>query len=50
MKIKPLREIIDGIKKFNLKDQFDLIVRISRDVVFPAVIISAIGCLKSIAG
>lgn len=41
MEIKPLTGIIDGIKKLNLKDKFDLIVGISRGGVVPAAIISS---------
>ena len=41
MEIKPLTEIINGIKKLDLKDKFDLIVGISRGGVVPAVMISS---------
>lgn len=41
MEIKLLPEIIDGIKKLDLKDKFDLIVGISRGGVVPAAIISS---------
>ncbi len=41
MEIKPLTEIIDGIKKLNLKDKFDLIVGISRGGVIPAAMVSS---------
>ena len=41
MEIKPLTEIISGIKKLNLKDKFDLIVGISRGGVVPAAMISS---------
>lgn len=41
MEIKPLTGIIDGIKKLDLKDKFDLIVGISRGGVVPAAIISS---------
>lgn len=41
MEIKPLKEIIDGIKKLNLKDKFDLVVGISRGGVVPAAILSS---------
>ncbi|MBI5356986.1 phosphoribosyltransferase [Candidatus Collierbacteria bacterium] len=41
MEVKSLTEIIDELKKLNLKDKFDLIVGISRGGVIPAVMISS---------
>lgn len=41
METKPLTDIIDGIKKLNLKDKFDLVIGISRGGVIPAAIISS---------
>lgn len=41
METKPLTGIIDGIKKLDLKDKFDLVVGISRGGVVPAAIISS---------
>lgn len=41
MEVKPLTEIIDGIKKLDLKDKFDLIVGISRGGIVPAAVISS---------
>lgn len=41
MGIKPLTEIIDGIKKLDLKGRFDLVIGISRGGIVPAAIISS---------
>ena len=40
MEMKPLTEIINGIKKLNLKNKFDLVIGISRGGIVPAAIIS----------
>ena len=40
MEMKPVTEIINGIKKLNLKNKFDLVIGISRGGIVPAAIIS----------